>query len=129
MAFGSGPRRWETAKTRELDCRNAAFARPKAQAYVPKILDPYFIAKPSAIWESFLKLGCLRPQDGFVACLGADENNLWFATLVTLKNTWWGFLFGSASGIAAGLVLGRSDLLARISTAQACPLHHPACSQ
>ena len=22
------------------------------RAYVPKILDPYFIAKPSAIWES-----------------------------------------------------------------------------
>ena len=22
------------------------------------------------------------------------RNNLWFATLVTLKNTWWGFLFG-----------------------------------
>jgi NitT/TauT family transport system permease protein len=84
------------------------------RAYVPKILDPYFIAKPSAIWESFLKLGCLRLGDGFVACLGADENHLWFATLVTLKNTWWGFLFGSASGIAAGLILGRSDLLARI---------------
>jgi NitT/TauT family transport system permease protein len=84
------------------------------RAYVPKILDPYFIAKPSAIWESFLKLGCLRKGDGFLACLGADENNLWFATLVTLKNTWWGFLFGSASGIAAGLILGRSDLLARI---------------
>ena len=84
------------------------------KAYVPKILDPYFIAKPSAIWQSFLKLGCLRPGDGFVACLGADENNLWLATLVTLKNTWWGFLFGSASGIAAGLILGRSDLLARI---------------
>jgi NitT/TauT family transport system permease protein len=46
------------------------------KAYVPKILDPYFIAKPSAIWQSFLKLGCLRPGDGFVACLGADENNL-----------------------------------------------------
>jgi NitT/TauT family transport system permease protein len=84
------------------------------RAYVPKILDPYFIAKPSAIWESFLRLGCLRQADGFVACLRGDENNLWLATLVTLKNTWWGFLFGSASGIAAGLVLGRSDLLARI---------------
>jgi NitT/TauT family transport system permease protein len=84
------------------------------KAYVPKILDPYFIAKPSAIWQSFLKLGCLRPGDGFVACLGVDDNNLWLATLVTLKNTWWGFLFGSASGIAAGLILGRSDLLARI---------------
>ena len=43
------------------------------------------------------------------ACLSAK-----YARLVTLKNTWWGFLFGSASGIAAGLILGRSDLLARI---------------
>ncbi|MEB2676986.1 ABC transporter permease [Bradyrhizobium japonicum] len=31
-----------------------------------------------------------------------------------MKNTWWGFLFGSASGVAAGLVLGRSDFLARV---------------
>jgi NitT/TauT family transport system permease protein len=34
--------------------------------------------------------------------------------LVTLKNTWWGFLFGSATGISAGLILGRSDFLARV---------------
>jgi NitT/TauT family transport system permease protein len=84
------------------------------RAYVPTILDPYFIAKPSTIWDSFLRLGCLRHIGGFVACLHSDDNNLWFATLVTLKNTWWGFLFGSASGVAAGLVLGRSILLARI---------------
>ena len=70
--------------------------------------------KKEAGQSSKVQLGCLRPGDGFVACLGVDDNNLWLATLVTLKNTWWGFLFGSASGIAAGLILGRSDLLARI---------------
>ena len=84
------------------------------KAYVPKILDPYFVAKPSMIWDSFLRLGCLGQPGGFVACVNGNDNNLWLATLVTLKNTWWGFLFGSASGIAAGLILGRSDLLARI---------------
>jgi sulfonate transport system permease protein len=84
------------------------------KAYVPKILDPYFIAKPSTIWASFLRLGCLSDTRGFVACFDANENNLWVATLVTLKNTWWGFFFGSASGIAVGLILGRSDFLARI---------------
>jgi sulfonate transport system permease protein len=84
------------------------------KAYVPKILDPYFIAKPSTIWASFLRLGCLNDASGFVACINANENNLWVATLITLKNTWWGFFFGSASGIAVGLILGRSDFLARI---------------
>lgn len=84
------------------------------KTYVPKILDPYFVAKPSLIWESFLRLGCFADRDGFVACLAASENNLWFATLVTLKNTWWGFVFGSGSGVAAGLILGRSDFLARV---------------
>lgn len=84
------------------------------KAYVPKILDPYFVAKPSLIWNSFLRLGCFSDPGGFLACIGNNDNNLWVATLVTLKNTWWGFLFGSATGIAAGLVLGRSDFLARV---------------
>lgn len=84
------------------------------KAYVPKILDPYFVAKPSLIWSSFLRLGCFSDPVGFVGCVKNNDNNLWIATLVTLKNTWWGFLFGSATGIAAGLVLGRSDFLARV---------------
>jgi hypothetical protein len=46
------------------------------KAYVPKFLEPYFIAKPSAIWESFLKLGCLRQEDGFVACLRRRKQSL-----------------------------------------------------
>jgi NitT/TauT family transport system permease protein len=82
--------------------------------YVPEILNPYFIATPSLIWDSFLRLGCLVDQRGFLACVKATDNNLWLATLVTLKNTFWGFLWGTASGVAAGLVLGRSDFLARI---------------
>src|SRR5438105_14926544 len=78
------------------------------RAWVPKILDPYFIAQPSAIWGSFLKLGCLRPGESFVTCVGGDPNNLWFATLATLKNTSWGCFFGSTSGSSAGLILHRS---------------------
>jgi hypothetical protein len=47
------------------------------------------------------------------SCLGHSENNLWIGTLVTLKNTFWGFLFGVSSGVLTGLVLGRWDLAAR----------------
>jgi NitT/TauT family transport system permease protein len=84
------------------------------KAYWPKILDPYFVATPSAIWDSFVKLGCLERPRNFLACVHENDNNLWVATLVTLKNTWWGFLFGAGSGLLAGLILGRSDFLARI---------------
>lgn len=92
------------------DLRKIAGLKP----FVPTILDPYFISKPSAIWTSFLKLGCFSDTAGFSACLNENANNLWYATLVTLKNTWWGFLGGAGSGIAMGLMLGRSDYLAKI---------------
>ena len=82
--------------------------------WVPKVLDPYFISKPSAIWRSFLKLGCFADRVGFVACYRENANNLWLATLVTLKNTCWGFLWGASLGALAGLVLGRSEYLSRI---------------
>src|SRR5262245_14778051 len=44
---------------------------------VPKLLDPYFISKPSLIWQRFLELGCFAdPQtgvwpssDAFIECL------------------------------------------------------------
>jgi len=87
---------------------------PSLKPFVPSLLDPYFISKPSAIWTSFLKLGCFSHEAGFAACFEANPNNLWLATLVTLKNMWWGFLGGSTSAIVTGLILGRSDYLSKI---------------
>ncbi|QRM33430.1 ABC transporter permease [Microvirga sp. VF16] len=96
-----------------------AFAALKP--YVPNFLDPYFVSKPSEIWKSFLRLGCLTDRggtlhgwSGMTACLAEDANNIWMATAVTLKNTFWGFLGGTLSGIAMGLILGRSDFLSRV---------------
>lgn len=90
--------------------------------FIPTIMEPYYISKPTLVWESFLRLGCLRDAQGtwlpssggFGQCLKDTENNLWAATLYTLKNTWWGFVFGTSLGVAAGLVLGRSDYLTRV---------------
>ena len=84
------------------------------KAFVPGILDPYFISKPTAIWKSFLKLGCLADKAGFAVCFHENSNNLWLATIVTLKNMWWGFLWGTGLGVLTGLVLGRSEYLAKI---------------
>ncbi|MEQ1650010.1 MAG: ABC transporter permease [Hyphomicrobiaceae bacterium] len=88
--------------------------RALPKALVPTILDPYFVSKPSAIWTSFLKLGCFSDPKGFGACFAANSNNLWLATMVTLKNMWWGFLWGTGLGVLSGLVLGRSDYLSKI---------------
>ncbi len=90
-------------------CR-ALLPRP----WVPKILDPYFISKPSAIWTSFLKLGCFSDSAGFAACFAENQNNLWLATAVTIKNMLWGFAWGTSLGVLAGLILGRSEYLSKI---------------
>ena len=90
---------------------------------VPDILDPYFVSKPSVIWQHFLHMGCLMTFDGtwtfatdggFAKCIGKSENNLWIATYVTLKNTLWGFAIGVSLGFTMGLLLGRSDRLSEI---------------
>src|ERR1700728_666962 len=90
---------------------------------VPDLLDPYFISKPSEIFEHFLILSCLKSKFGvyngwfngeFSKCMARTDNNLWVATAVTLKNTFFGFLTGVTSGFAAGLILGRSDRLSAI---------------
>src|SRR6201996_6370532 len=90
---------------------------------VPDLLDPYFISKPSEIFEQFLILSCNKSKLGvfngwfngeFSRCMARSENNLWIATAVTLKNTFFGFVTGVSSGIAARLVLGRSDRLSAI---------------
>src|SRR5438876_8626054 len=87
---------------------------------VPDLLDPYFISKPSEIFDNFLILSCIKSKLGtfngwfngeLEKCLARNQNNLWIATAVTLKNTLFGFVAGVASGFVAGLILGRSDRL------------------
>src|SRR5437763_10599960 len=82
---------------------------------VPDLLDPYFVSKPSDIFEHFLILSCLKSKLGvfngwfngdFAKCMARNENNLWIATAITLKNTFFGFVFGVSSGVAAGVLLG-----------------------
>ena len=92
------------------------------KALTIKVLEPFFISKPTLIWQRFLELGCLADPDGnwlignggFFACLADRPNNLWYATAATLRNTFWGFLVGVGTGVVAGLVLGRSAFLAAI---------------
>jgi NitT/TauT family transport system permease protein len=90
---------------------------------VPDLLDPYFVSKPSEIFQHFLILGCFKSKLGvfngwfngdFAKCMARTENNLWAATAVTLKNTFFGFLLGVSSGFMVGLILGRSDRLSAI---------------
>jgi len=90
---------------------------------IPDLLDPYFVSKPTEIWDQFLVLGCFKTGLGawngwgdgaFGRCMVKFDNNLWFATWVTLKNTFFGFLTGVSSGFVLGLVLGRSDRLSAI---------------
>jgi NitT/TauT family transport system permease protein len=90
---------------------------------VPDLLDPYFVSKPSEIFERFLILSCFKSKLGvyngwfngdFAKCMARSDNNLWVAAGVTLKNTFFGFVAGVSSGFAAGLVLGRSDRLSAI---------------
>src|SRR5258707_9398012 len=90
---------------------------------VPDLLDPYFVSKPSEIFEQFLILSCLKTKMGvfngwfdgnFAKCMARNENNLWIATAITLKNTFFGFAIGVSSGFAVGLLLGRSDRVSDI---------------
>jgi len=87
-----------------------------------KMLDPYFLSRPSDIWQQFLQLGCLKSARNewvagaaqFSECLARKDNNLWVALYSTLKNTFFGFLTGVASGYVLGVLLGRSARLSEI---------------
>jgi NitT/TauT family transport system permease protein len=90
---------------------------------VPDLLDPYFISKPFEIFDNFLILSCIKSKMGtfngwlngdFAKCLARNQNNLWVATAITLKNTLVGFITGVASGFIVGLTLGRSSRLSAI---------------
>ena len=91
---------------------------------VPDLLDPYFVSKPSEIFEHFLILSCLKSKLGvfngwfngdFAKCMARNENNLWIATAITLKNTFFGFvIWRVVAALSAGLLLGRSDRLSAI---------------
>ena len=90
---------------------------------VPDLLDPYFVSKPSEIFDNFLVLSCIKSKTGalngwangdFSKCMARNQNNLWFATAITLKNTLLGFAAGVSSGFVLGLILGRSDRLSAI---------------
>lgn len=93
------------------------------KALTIQVLEPFFISKPNLIWARFLELGCFTDstgawitstEGGFGACLAENTNNLWAATAATLRNTFWGFLVGVGSGVVVGLILGRSDFLAKV---------------
>lgn len=98
-------------------------ARAYAPWLVPEVLDPYFVSKPTLVFQHLMTASCLVSAQGiwqwpftgpFDACLATNDNNLWIGTLVTLKNTILGFFFGVTSGILAGLALGRSAKLSEI---------------
>jgi ABC-type nitrate/sulfonate/bicarbonate transport system permease component len=98
--------------------------KPTLGWLVPTVLDPYFVSKPSIIFNRFLELSCLSlPKggwafadwSGFTACVASPKGSLWTHTLATLRNTFWGFLVGVTSGVAVGLLLGRSETLAKIA--------------
>lgn len=98
--------------------------KPFAPWAVPDIFDPYFVSRPSEVWAQFLRLSCLQPKPGlwampggpeFAACTAKFENNLWVATFVTLRNTFFGFITGVSSGVVLGLLLGRSPRAAEIA--------------
>jgi NitT/TauT family transport system permease protein len=90
---------------------------------VPDLLDPYFVSKPSEIFDNFLVLSCIKSKTGalngwangdFSKCMARNQNNLWFATAITVKNTLFGFAAGVSNGFVLGLILGRSDRLSAI---------------
>ena len=81
---------------------------------VPDLLDPYFVSKPSQIFDNFLILSCIKSKTGifngwlnddFAKCLARNENNLWVAAGITLKNTFFGFFLFSYDIFIFGIII------------------------
>ena len=68
------------------------------------LIDPFFFASPSGIGGQILTW----------ITEGTAQGPLWVQILVTLEETFLGFLIGAAGGIVCGIVLGRNRLLADI---------------
>ncbi|RMF83281.1 MAG: ABC transporter permease, partial [Nitrospinota bacterium] len=66
-------------------------------------LDPFFISRPSEIVQRF-----------FFLMSDQVQVTLLDRTLVTLQNTFLGFLVGVSSGFVVGLLLGRNAMAAKI---------------
>lgn len=68
------------------------------------IIDPFFFASPSGIWEQIWSW----------VTEGTSQGPLWLQIYVTLEETFLGFVIGALGGIAAGIILGRNKLLADV---------------
>jgi sulfonate transport system permease protein len=66
-------------------------------------IDPFFLSRPSKIVERFVQLAS-----------PSVRLSIWAMAWSTVQSTLWGFLLGITTGFAAGLVLGRSERLARV---------------
>jgi NitT/TauT family transport system permease protein len=68
------------------------------------IIDPFFFSSPSGIWEQIVAW----------VTEGTSQGPLWQQIVVTLEETFLGFVIGAVGGIIAGIVLGRNRLLADV---------------
>jgi len=93
------------------------------------LLDPYFVSKPSEIFEHFLILSCLESK---MACSTAGRTGISPAACPLrqqsvgrhrsyLEEHFFGFVTGVSSGFVAGLILGRSDRSAPFSSPSSPP--------
>ncbi len=68
------------------------------------LIDPFFFSMPTAIADQLVVW----------VTQGTSLGPLWTQVLVTLEETFLGFLIGAGAGVVCGIVLGRSQVLADI---------------
>lgn len=68
------------------------------------VIDPFFYSMPSKIVEQLWQW----------ILTGTSQGPLWVEVLVTLEETFLGFLIGSVLGVICGIALGRNRLLADV---------------